>query len=114
MPVHPSSALLKAELGTPTITGGDRATIAATIKTQRSAVHPLLEQVAAFEALLFDAIEDETNETVHGKYESARQTMAAIRRHVASVDDCQHKLSVALRNWVTESADILRIIGEEE
>ena len=66
------------------------------------------------EALLFDAIEDEENEKVSGKYESARQTMVSLRKHVASIDDDQHKLSVALRNWETQKADILRVIGEEE
>ena len=114
MPVSPSTTLLKAKLLAPPIPGCDRASISAGIKKQRCGVHPLLEQVAAIEALLFDAIEDETNEKVAGKYESARQTMVAIRRHVANVDDYQHKLSVVLRNWETESADILRIIGEEE
>ena len=114
MPVDPSTAALKAELESPSVAGADRRTIAATIKTQRPALLPLLEQVAVFEALLFDAIEDETNEKVHGKYESARQTMVSLRRHVQNVDDHQHKLSVALRNWEQQTADILRVIGEEE
>ena len=114
MPVHPSTAALKAELVAPSVPAGTRSTIVATIKTQRPAMHPLLDQVKVFEALLFDAIEDETNEKVAGKYESARQTMVALRRHVQNVDDHQHKLSVALWNWETETADILRVIGQEE
>ena len=114
MPVHPSTKALKVELLTPSVPGSDRGTIAATIKTQRPAMLPLLDQVGAIEALLFAAIEDEENEKVAGKYESARQTMVAIRKHVADLDDRQHKLSVALRNWRDESADILRVIGEEE
>ena len=114
MPVHPSTAALKAELMTPSVPAGGRSTIATTIKTQRPALLPLLAQIGAFEALLFDAIEDETNEKVAGKYESARQTMVSLRKHVQNVDDHQHKLSTALKNWETESADILRVIGEEE
>ena len=114
MPVHLSTAALKAELESPSVPGGRRNAIAATIKTQRPAMLPLLEQVGVIEALLFDAIEDEENEKVAGKYESARQTMVAFRRHVQNIDDHQHKLSVALRNWETEKADILRVIGEEE
>lgn len=114
MPVTPATAALKAELTEPSIPGAVRGTIAAMIKTQRPALLPLLAQVAAIEALLFEAIEDEMNEKVHGKYESARQTMAAFRRYVQSIDDQQHKLSVALRNWEREKADILRVIAEEE
>ena len=114
MPVDPSTAALKAELETPSVPGGRRGAIAATIKTQRPALLPLLEQVAVIEALLFDAIEDEENEKVAGKYESARQTMVSLRKHVASIDDDQHKLSVALRNWETQKVDIVRVIGEEE
>ena len=114
MPAHPSTAALKAELLTPSVPAGQRGTLIATIKMQRPAMLPLLKQVGAIEALLFDAIEDETNEKVHGKYESARQSMVALRRHVQEVDDRQHKLSIALRNWETEKADILRVIGEEE
>ena len=114
MTVHSSTAALKAELLKPTVANADRATISATIKTQRPALLPLLDQCGAYEALLFDAIEDETNEKVHGKYESARQTMAAFRRHVQNIDDHQHKLSNVLRNWEKETADILRVIGEEE
>ena len=114
MTVHPSTAALKAELETPSVPAADRATLVAMIKTQRPAMHPLLEQLATIEGVLFDAIEDETNEKVHGKYKSARQTLVAIRRHVASVNGQQHALSVALRNWETQAADILRVIGEEE
>ena len=114
MPVDPSTAALKAELETPSVPGGRRSAIAATIKVQRPALLPLLEQVAVIEALLFDAIEDEENEKVAGKYESARQTMVSLRKHVASIDDDQHKLSVALRNWETQKVDIVRVIGEEE
>ena len=114
MTVHASTAALKAELETPSVTGADRRTIGATIKTQRPALLPLLEQVGAFERLLFDAIEDEENEKVAGKYESARQTMVSLRKHVQNVDDHQHRLSAALRNWEKETADILRVIGEEE
>ena len=113
MAIHASTTALKAELAAPSVAAADRKTIAAMIKTQRPALLPLLDQVAAFEALLFDAIEDETNEKVHGKYESARQTMCAIRRHVQNVDDHQHKLSTALRNWDSQVADMLRVIGEE-
>ncbi len=114
MPVHPSTAALKAELKTPSVPAGRRGAVVATIKAQRPAMHPLLDQVTAIEALLFDAIEDETNEKVAGKYESARQTMVSLRKHVQSVDDHLHKLSTALRNWEAETADILRVIGEEE
>ena len=114
MTVHASTTALKAELETPTVAKSDRATIVATIKTQRPALLPLLDQVGAYEALLFDAIEDETNEKVFGKYESARQTMVAIRKHVQNVDDHQHRLSNALRRWEEQTADILRVIGEEE
>ena len=114
MAVHASTAAFKAELETPSVASGDRRSIVATIKTQRPALLPLLEQVGKFEALLFDAIEDEENEKVAGKYESARQTMVSLRKHVQNVDDHQHKLSTALRNWEKETADILRVIGEEE
>ena len=114
MTVHASTAALKAELLKPTVANADRATISATIKTQRPALLPLLDQCGAYEALLFDAIEDETNEKVAGKYESARQTMVSLRKHVQNIDDHQHRLSTALRNWETQKADILRVIGEEE
>ena len=112
MAVHPSTAALKTELETPSVTGADLRTIAATIKTQRPAMIPLLEQVAVIEALLFDVIENETNDKI--PTESPRQTMVSLRKHVADVDDRQHKLSVALRDWETQKADILRVIGEEE
>ena len=114
MPVDPSTAALKAELETPSVPGGRRGAISATIKTQRPGLLPLLEQVAVIEALLFDAIEDEENEKVAGKYENARQTMVAFRRHVQNIDDHQHRLSTALRNWETQKADIVRVISEEE
>ncbi len=114
MSVDPSTIALKAELATPSVAAANRRTIAATIKTQRPALLPLLDQVGKFEALLFDAIEDETNEKVFGKYESARQTMVAIRKHVQNIDDHQHRLSNALRKWEEETADLLRVIGEEE
>ena len=114
MPVDPSTAALKAELETPSVPAGNRGQLIATIKTQRPAMLPLLEQVGVIEALLFDAIEDEENEKVAGKYESARQTMVSLRKHVQNIDDHQHRLSTALRNWEKETADILRVIGEEE
>ena len=114
MTLHRSTTALKAELLKPTVANADRATISATIKTQRPALLPLLDQCGAYEALLFDAIEDETNEKVAGKYESARQTMVSLRKHVQNIDDHQHRLSTALRNWETQKADILRVIGEEE
>lgn len=114
MAVHPSTAALKAELQTPSVPAGGRGNIISTIKTQRPGLLPLLDQVAAIERLLFDAVEDETNEKVAGKYESARQTMVALRRHVQDIDDRQHSLSTALRNWEAEKLDILRVISEEE
>ena len=114
MAIHPSTVALKDELEAPSVPAGRRVALAAVIKTQRPAMLPLLDQVGVIEALLFVAIEDETNEKVHGKYESARQTMVALRRHVQNIDDHQHKLSVALRNWETQKVDILRVIGEEE
>ena len=114
MTVHASTAAFKAELRSPSVKGADRRTIVATIKTQRPALLPLLEQCGVIERLLFDAIEDEENEKVAGRYESARQTMVSFRKHVQNIDDHQHRLSTALRNWETEKADILRVIGEEE
>ena len=114
MSVTSATAALKIELTTPSVPGGSRGTIGAIIKTQRPAMLPLLAQVGAIEALLFDAIEDETNEKVHGKYEHARQTMVSLRKHVQNVDDHQHNLSVSLRNWEATKADLLRVIGEEE
>ena len=112
MSIHASTAALKAELETPSVTGGDRRTIAAIIKTQRPAMLPLLDQVAAYEALLSDVIEDETNDKI--PTESPRQTMVSIRKHVQNIDNAQHALSTALRDWETQAADILRVIGEEE
>ena len=113
MTLHASTLALKAELAKPSVPAASRRSISATIKKQRPAMIPLLEQVGKVERLLFDAIEDEENEKVSGKYESARQTMVAIRRHVQNVDDHQHRLSGALRNWEKETAEILRVIAEE-
>ena len=113
MTLHASTLALRDELATPSVPAGNRRAIVATIKTQRPALLPLLDQVGAFERLLFDAIEDETNEKVAGKYEAARQTMVSIRKHVQNVDDHQHRLSNALRSWERETADILRVIAEE-
>ena len=112
MAVHPSTAALKAELENPSVPGGDRGTIVATIKTQRPALLPLLEQVAVIEAPPFAVIEDETNGGI--PTESPRQTMVAFRRHIQYIDSEQGKLLVALRNWETLAANIVRIIGEEE
>ena len=114
MAVHPSTVALKAELETPSVTGANRRAIGAIIKTQRPAMLPLLDKVAAIEALLFDAIEDETNEKVAGKYESARQTMVAIQRWVMRLDDHQHKLLLELRKWEDQSATIIARITREE
>ncbi len=114
MTVHASTTALKAELENPSVPDAGRRTISAVIKTQRPAMLPIYDQVGVIERLLFDAIEDEENEKVAGKYESARQTMVSIRKHVQDVDDRQHKLSSALRTWETQKADILRVIGEEE
>ena len=112
MAVHPSTAALKAELESPSVAAGRRSAIAATIKTQRPALLPLLEQVAVLEALLSDVIENETNDKI--PTESPRQTMTAFRRHVQNIDSEQNKLLVALRKWETLAANIVRIIGEEE
>lgn len=114
MSIHTSSVALKAELESPSVAKGSRQNIATIIKTQRPAMLPLLEQVSVIEALIFAANEDEENEKVHGKYENARQTMVALRRHVQNIDDHQHKLSTSLKNWETQKVDILRVMVEEE
>ena len=112
MALHAATLALKAELETPSVTG--RRPIADTIKTQRAVLLTLLSQIDATLGPLIDAIEDETNDAVAGKYESARQTMVALKRHCQNIDDHQHKLSVALRNWETEKADIVATITREE
>ena len=112
MAIHPSTALLKAELVTPSVPAGSLDTIAAIIKTQRPALLPLLDQVAVIEALLSDVIEDETNEQI--PTESPRQTMVAIRRWVQRIDDEQYKLLVALRKWEDDKANIIARITREE
>ena len=112
MAVHPSTALLKAELATPSVTG--RTPVSDAIKAQRASLLTAVAQADAYTALIVDAIEDETNDKVAGKYESLHQTMVAIRRIVARLDEQQHKLSTALRNFETERADVIAIITREE
>ena len=112
MAIHESTALLKAELIAPTVTG--RAPIATAIKAQRATLLTVVGQADAYAALLIDAQEDETNVDVSGHFESLHQTFVALKRIVAAIDADQHKLSTALRNFEEERARVIGIITEAE
>ena len=112
MPVHGSTAALKAELEAPTTT---RATVGAAIQAQRAAMLALCRQAERYEELLTVVVENETDSAVAGKLPSLHQQWASWRKRCAELDEDFYRLSTALRHFEGEQLpDILAAITEAE
>lgn len=112
MPIHESTAALKAELKDPTVLTGAQFSNAS--KRFRPIIQRVSQQSSVLQQLLVDVEEDEDNPQVRAKLVAFDQALRALQRRHDTAEKEYRQLAAALRQFRGLAQDLVATIEKSE
>lgn len=112
MPIHASSAALRAELRAGTVQ--TPAAFRASARRHLQAIQKVGQQTSILQQLQVDVDADEPNPRVQAKLESLRQTFRATLRCVQRAEKENDALDKVMQEYEAEAAELVAMIEAEE